>query len=128
MPTTTARKKASAPRAVAKRTARTVAATRPAPLVDLTQDPFDSDAVGQIFLFELDGVDYYIPDDASVMVLHEYVRIEAEQGRASAMWWLFEEFLGEDGAAALRGYRGLTREHLRALHEACLNVITGPKA
>lgn len=125
MPTTTSRKKPAAPRSAAKRTVR---AERPAPLVDLAQDAFDPDAVGRIFLFELDGVDYYIPDDASVTVLHEYVQIEAEKGRAAAMWWLFAEFLGEDGAAALRGYRGLTREHLRALHEACLNVITGPKA
>lgn len=125
MPTTTARKKASAPRAAAKRTAP---AARPAPLVDLTADPFDPDAVGQIFLFELDGVDYHIPDDASITVLHEYVLIEAEKGRAAAMWWLFGEFLGEDGAEALRGYRGLTRKHLQDLHAACLNVITGPKA
>lgn len=125
MPSTTTRKKAAAPRAAAKRPPRT---ERPAPLVDLAQDAFDETAVGQILLFELDGTEYYIPDDASVGVLHEYVRIETESGRASAMWWLFEKFLGEDGAQALLGYKGLTREHLRALHEACLNVITGPKA
>lgn len=125
MPTTTARKKATAPRVAAKRTVR---ADRPAPLVDLTQDAFDETAVGRIFLFELDGTDYYIPDDAPASTLQHYAQIETTKGPRAAMWWLFGEWLGEDGATALLNYKGLTKDHLGALHAACLNVLTGPKA
>ena len=124
---TTVRKKAAAPRTAAKRAARTEPARTNAPLVDLTQDAFDPDAVGRIFLFELDGTDYYIPDDAPASTLQQYAQIETEQGPRAAMWWLFREWL-DDGADALLNYKRLTKEHLSALHAACLNVLTGPKA
>lgn len=119
MATATTRKKTST---------RSAAPSRPAPLVDLTQDAFDPDTVGKTFLFELDGVEYFIPDGAPAGLLHEVVRIQEEVGHGSAMWFLFEEFLGKDGVEAIRGYKGLTRAHLSALYKECSNVLTGPKA
>ena len=126
MPSSTpARKKAAAPRTAAKRAARAEPSERP--LVDLTQNAFDESAVGRIFLFELDGTDYYIPDDAPASTLQRYAEIETTEGPRAAMWWLFREWL-DDGADALLNYKRLTKEHLSALHAACLNVLTGPKA
>ena len=94
----------------------------------VAQDAFDESAVGRIFLFELDGTDYYIPDDAPASTLQQYAQIETEQGPRAAMWWLFKEWLGQDGVDALLGYKRLTNDHLSALHRACLSVLTGPKA
>jgi hypothetical protein len=125
---TTARKKAAAPRPAAKRAARAEPSERPAPLVDLTRDAFDESAVGRIFLFKLAGTNYYIPDDAPASTLQQYAEIETTKGARAAMWWLFREWLGNDGADALLNYKRLTKDHLSALHTACLNVLTGPKA
>lgn len=126
--TTTARKKAAAPRAATKRTARTESADHEAPLVDLTEDAFDDSAVTYNFLFELNGAKYYIPDDAPASTLQQYALIETSKGPRAAMWWLFEEWFGEDGVAALLGYKRLSKNHISALHTACLQVLTGPKA
>lgn len=101
---------------------------RPAPLVDLAEDPFDESAVGQLFLFELNGVDYYIPDACNANVLAEAARLEREKGQSAATWWLLEEFTGAEGVAALRAYRGMTKDHLAQLYQACVKVLTGPKA
>lgn len=111
-----------------KTSARTAAPKRPAPLVDLTEDAFDPETVSKTFLFELNGVEYFIPDAAPAGVLYEVVRLQEEVGQGTAMWWLLEQFLGEDGVKALRAYKGLTKTHLSKLYKACSDVLTGPKA
>lgn len=118
MATTTRKKTSAAP----------AAAERPAPLVDLTKNAFDETKVGRLFLFELDGKSYYIPDAASAWVLQETARLEREVNQGAAMRWLFTEFLGEDGVKALYSYKGLTQAHLTQLYQACVGVLTGPKA
>lgn len=104
------------------------ATERPAPLVDLSKDAFDETKVGQVFLFEIDGVDYYIPDDAHAMVLQEAARLERETGQSAAMWYLFGELLSDEALKALRSYKGLRRKHLTQLYGACVSTLTGPKA
>lgn len=101
---------------------------RPAPLVDLSKDAFDESKVGRLFLFEIDGTDYYIPDGAQAMVLQETARLEREVGQSAAMWHLFGELLDDKALTALREYKGLTRAHLLQLYAECVKVITGPKA
>jgi hypothetical protein len=101
---------------------------RPTPLVDLGKDAFDPAKVTRLLLFEVDGVDYYIPDGAQAMVLQETARLERETGQGAAMWFLFGELLDEEALKALREYKGLTRAHLTQLYAECVKVITGPKA
>lgn len=97
------------------------------PLVDLTEDALDPDSVEKQFLCELAGVRYYIPVEQPAGMIHDYIDIEREKGPDAAMWWLFGELLGEDGTAALRGYKGLRKNHLRALQLACVDTLRGPK-
>lgn len=111
-----------------KTSPRPAADQRPSPLVDLTEDAFDETAVRRLFLFELNGTDYYIPDSAPAGVLHETARLEREAGQSAAMRFLFGEFLGEDGVTALYGYKRLSQTQLLKLYKACVGVLTGPKA
>lgn len=114
--TTRTRKTAAAPPAVDEK-----------PLVDLTEDALDPDAVPQQLLFELGGVRYYIPAEQPAGMVHDYIDVEREKGADAAMWWLFGELLGEEGTAALRSYKRLRRHHLRALQMACVDTLRGPK-
>lgn len=107
---------------------KTAAATdRPAPAVDLTVDALDPDAVGTLFLFELGGVEYHIPAQNRAGLIYEYIEIERESGTEAAMWWMFGELLGEDGAKAFRDYPKLTRAHIRQAQMVCLDTLMGPK-
>lgn len=118
MPTT----KTSRPR-------KTAAASppRPAPAVDLEADALDPDAVGTVFLFELGGVEYHIPAQNRAGLIHEYIEIERAEGVEAAMWWMFAELLGEDGAKAFRAYPRLTKAHIRQAQMVCLDTLMGPK-
>lgn len=114
------------------KTTRPRKTTVPAPTadlaaVDLTEDALDPDSVEQILLFELHGVKYYIPAEQPAGKIYTYIDIEREQGPEAAMWWMFGDLLGEDGAAALRDYKGLRRKHLRALQLRCVETLRGPK-
>lgn len=100
---------------------------RPTPAVDLEADAFDPSAVDQIFLFALGGVDYYIPAQSRAGLIYEYIEIERSEGVDAAMWWLFGELLGEDGAKAFRDYPGLTKAHIRQTQMVCLDTLMGPK-
>jgi hypothetical protein len=97
------------------------------PLVDLAEDALDPDSVEKQLLFELDGTKYYIPAEQPAGMIHDYVDVERESGADAAMWWMFTKLLGEAGAAALRSYKGLRREHLRKAQLACLDTMRGPK-
>lgn len=114
--TTRARKTTAAPPADAEQ-----------PLVDLTEDALDPEAVPQQLLFELNGTRYYIPAEQPAGMIHDYIDVEREKGADAAMWWLFCELLGEDGAAALRSYKGLRKHHIRKLQLACVDTLRGPK-
>lgn len=116
MPTKTTRKTAAAPRQ-----------ERPAPAVDLEADALDPDAVGTVFLFELGGVEYHIPAQQPAGLIYKYIDIERESGTEAAMWWMFGELLGEDGAKAFRDYPRLTRAHIRQAQMVCLDTLMGPK-
>ena len=100
---------------------------RPAPAVDLEADALDPDGVEQLLLFTLGGVDYYIPAQNRAGLIYDYIEIEREQGAETAMWWLFAELLGEDGAKAFRDYPRLSRTHIRQAQMACLDTLMGPK-
>ncbi|QOR55834.1 MAG: hypothetical protein YHS30scaffold324_66 [Catenulispora phage 69_17] len=109
---------------------RKTAAAPPAdeqPLVDLTEDALDPDSVKKLFLFELGGVQYFIPAEQPAGMVHDYIDIERESGPDAAMWWLFGALLGDDGAAALRSYKGLRKHHLRKMQLACVDTLRGPK-
>lgn len=110
-----------------RKTAAAPPTSRPAPLVDLTADAFDPDAVEQRFLCELGGTEYHIPAQQPAGVLWQYIETERTDGADAAMWWLFGYLLGEDFVEAVRTYKGLTKAHLRALQMACIETITGPK-
>lgn len=110
---------------------RKTAAAAPAaerPLVDLTEDAHDPDAVERVLLFELGGVEYRIPAQNRAGLIHDYVDVERREGADDAMWWLLTELLGEDGVRALRSYEGLTKSHLRKIQMACIDTLMGPKA
>lgn len=100
---------------------------RPTPAVDLDTDAFDPDAAGQIFLFALGGVDYYIPAQNRAGLIYEYIDKEREDGVDTAMWWMFAQLLGEDDAKALRAYPKLSKTHIRQLQMVCLDTLMGPK-
>jgi hypothetical protein len=109
---------------------RKTAAAPPAdnePFIDLEGDALDPDAVEQLFLFELGGVQYYIPAEQPAGKIYTYIELERTDGPEAAMWWMFTDLLGEDGAAALRNYKGLRRRHLRALQLRCVDTLKGPK-
>lgn len=103
------------------------APARPAPAVDLEADALDPDKVEQLYLFTISGVDYYIPAQSRAGLIYEYIEIERESGTEAAMWWMFAELLGEDGAKAFRDYPKLTRTHIRQTQIACLDTLMGPK-
>jgi len=111
--------------------ARKVAASPTAapeqPFIDLDEDALDPDSVEKFLLFELHGVQYHIPVEQPAGKIYTYIDIEREQGPEAAMWWMFGDLLGEDGAAALRNYPGLRRKHLRALQLRCVETLRGPK-
>lgn len=100
---------------------------RPAPAVDLEADAHDPEKVEQLLLFTLDGVDYYIPAQNRAGLIYDYIEHEREFGTEAAMWWMFGELLGEEGAKAFRDYPKLSRTHIRQAQLACLDTLMGPK-
>lgn len=100
---------------------------RPAPAIDLAADAFDPDTAGTVFLFELGGVEYHIPAHSRAGLIYEYIDIERAEGTEIAMWWLFGELLGEEGARAFRNYPRLSRAHIRQAQMVCLDTLMGPK-
>lgn len=113
-----------------KKTAKAAAAPKPrsVPLVDLTEDDFDPDAVEQVHLFSLGAVDYTIPAESPVSVLLELQRLARDQGEDMAMLWLFDQLLGPVKARELCTYKRLSKANLNRVYAACVETLTGPKA
>ena len=85
----------------------------------------------RIPLFSIDGTDYTMPAEVAGYVSLEATDLWATQGEAAATRWLMIEMIGEDGYAALRQCKTITKAQMRHVQEILVKHAMGeedPKA
>ena len=79
----------------------------------------------RIPLFSIDGTDYTMPAEVPGSVSMEATELWATEGEASATRWLMLELLGEDGWAALRGCKTITKAQTKQVIQIIVEHAMG---
>lgn len=101
---------------------------KPVPLVLRSSD--EEPPVAREPLFSVDGKTYDIPVKVSVSQGLQYLTILMERGVGTAVIWALKTALGDEGYAALTGFKALKQEHLDLVVKVVRSKFDGsdPKA
>lgn len=80
---------------------------------------------GSVLIFELDGVEYRIPNKARPSLGYGYMRRIRKDGAVAAEAWMLEKSLGEDALEALENYDDLTDAEDKRIKERVQAIILG---
>lgn len=94
------------------------------PLVDLDAMAANS-ADGDVHLFTLQGVDYFIPAEPPANYTLKYLRMIRTHGQEAAGAALMEWMLGTEAYEALMNYDGLTTGMLQSVMAAVQKHVAG---
>jgi hypothetical protein len=92
-------------------------------VLELSSDDVVSEE--RIPLFSIDGTEYTMPAEVAGNVSMEATELWATEGEASATRWLMLELLGEDGWAALRGCKTITKAQMRQVVQIIVRHAMG---
>lgn len=85
----------------------------------------------RIPLFSIDGTEYTMPAEVPGYVALEATDLWATQGEAVSTRWLMRELLGDEGYAALRACKTITKAQVRQVMQIMVKHALGdedPKA
>lgn len=121
--------KTAAPRAIQSRPPKRAAnggrSNGHGPPVLVLTSAVDEGEENRIALFSIDGEMYSIPDPVPGYVSLETTHLWANEGEARATDWLMGELLGDDGYAALRGCKTITKAQIQQVMKICVERTMG---
>lgn len=92
--------------------------TYPQPVDNAVEEPEPVAPEGKVYLFSLDGTDYFLPEKVGPNVSFRYLRDLRKHGPEMAVAGLFVALLGEDVLDALADAEDLTEEDVEAVMKA----------